>query len=129
VMTSQDGSPIGTLNSFSVGTDGTITGAYSNGQTKTLGQLAMATFKNNDGLINNGGNTYSSSADSGIAVISAPQTLGSGSIQSGALELSNVDLSTQFTNLIIASTGYSASSKVITTSDQLLTDLLNTSQA
>jgi flagellar hook protein FlgE len=128
VMTNQDGSPIGSLNSFSVGSDGTITGAYSNGQTKTLGQVAMATFKNNGGLINNGGNTYSSSSDSGVAVISAPQELGSGSIQSGALELSNVDLSTQFTNLIIASTGYSAASKVITTSDQLLTELLNSSQ-
>jgi flagellar hook protein FlgE len=128
VMTNQDGSPIGTLNSFSVGVDGTVVGSYSNGETKTLGQVAMATFKNNGGLIDNGGNTYSSSADSGVAVISAPKSLGAGSIQSGALELSNVDLSTQFTNLIVASTGYSAASKVITTSNQLLTDLLNSTR-
>jgi flagellar hook protein FlgE len=128
VMTSQDGSPIGSLQSFSVGTDGTIVGSYSNGQTKTLGQVAVATFKNDDGLLDNGGNTYSSSANSGVAVISAPQSLGAGAIRSGSLELSNVDLSTEFTNLIVASTGYSAASKVITTSDQLLTDLLNTTR-
>jgi flagellar hook protein FlgE len=128
VMSQQDGNAIGTLNSFSVGNDGTIVGAYSNGETKTLGQVALATFKNNGGLIDNGGNTYSSSADSGVAEVAAPQTVGAGSIQSGALELSNVDLSKEFTNLIVASTGYSAASKVITTSDQLLTDLLNTTR-
>jgi flagellar hook protein FlgE len=128
VMSSQDGSAIGTLNSFSVGTDGTITGSYSNGLTKTLGQVAVATFKNNEGLTDNGGNTYSSSPDSGVAIVAAPEALGAGSIQSGALELSNVDLSKEFTNLIVASTGYSAASKVISTSDQLLTDLLNTTR-
>jgi len=128
VMTAQDGSGIGTLQSFSVGTDGTITGSYSNGLTKTLGQVALATFKNDDGLIDNGSNTYSASPDSGVAVVSGAQALGAGSIQAGALELSNVDLSKEFTNLIVASTGYSAASKVITTSDQLLTDLLNTTR-
>jgi flagellar hook protein FlgE len=128
VMSSQDGSGIGTLNSFSVGTDGMITGSYSNGLTKTLGQVAVATFKNNQGLTDNGGNTYSASPDSGVAIVAAPEALGAGSVQSGALELSNVDLSKEFTNLIVASTGYSAASKVISTSDQLLTDLLNTTR-
>ncbi len=128
VMSQQDGSGIGSLQTFSVGNDGTIVGSYSNGLTKTLGQVALATFKNNDGLIDNGGNTYSQSANSGVAIVSAPQALGAGAVRSGALELSNVDLSKEFTNLIVASTGYSAASKVITTSDQLLTDLLNTTR-
>ena len=72
VMTQQDGSPIGSLQSFSVGTDGTIVGSYSNGLTKTLGQVALATFTNDNGLVNNGGNTYSAGAASGVSVISAP---------------------------------------------------------
>lgn len=128
VMTQQDGSAIGSLQSFSIGNDGTIVGSYSNGLTRTLGQVALATFKNNEGLIDNGGNTYSQSANSGVAVVSAPQTLGAGGVRSGALELSNVDLSKEFTNLIVASTGYSAASKVITTSDQLLQALLNSTR-
>ncbi len=125
VMTSQDGSPIGTLNNFSIGADGKITGSYSNGLTRTVGQLAIATFGNQQGLDNKGGNEYSASANSGNAVITTPQQLGTGNIRSGALEGSNVDLSQQFVNLIVASTGYSASSKVISTSNQLLTELLN----
>lgn len=126
--THQDGFPIGTLNSYTIGSDGTITGSYSNGLNQTLGQVAIATFRNNAGLSDSGGDLYTATAASGVAVIGTPLQLGAGSIQSGALELSNVDLSTEFTNLIIASTGFSASSKVITTSDQLIQDLLNASR-
>ena len=94
--------------------------------TRSLGQVAVASFGNPDGLDNIGGNVYGPrGANSGTAAISAPQQLGTGAIRSGSLELSNVDLSTQFTNLIIASTGFSASSKVISTSDQLIQELLN----
>ena len=125
VLGSQDGLPPGTLASFSIGTDGTITGSYSNGVKQTIGQVAMASFANPDGLNNLGGNVYTEGANSGVAAISAPGQLGTGQIRSGALELSNVDLSTEFTNLIIASTGFSASSRVISTSDQLIQDLLN----
>src|SRR5205823_2327426 len=125
VMSKQDGSPLGSLESFMVGTDGTITGAFSNGLTRTLGQVAVATFANPEGLEDLGGNLFRTSADSGAATISAPLNLGAGGVRSGALEQSNVDLSKEFINMIIASTGFSASSRVITTSNQLLTELLN----
>src|SRR5262249_12149321 len=126
--TAQDGSPIGTLTSFSVGADGTISGSYSNGQVKTLGALAIAMFKNNSGLVDKGGNQYVAGTNSGVPVITTPLSLGAGSIRSGALEASNVDLSEEFINMIISSTGFSASSRVITTSDQLITDLLNSTR-
>jgi flagellar hook protein FlgE len=124
-MSSQDGIQIGTLTSFSVGGDGTISGSYDNGETRNLGQLAVATFNNPNGLNNHGGNIYATSASSGTPVISSAERLGGGSIQSGALEQSNVDLSTEFTNMIVSSTGFSAASRVISTSNQMLTDLLN----
>jgi flagellar hook protein FlgE len=128
VMTEQDGSSTGTLNGFSIGANGTITGSFSNGLTRTLGQVAMATFNNPEGLVDNGGGMYSAGANSGVAIVTSPMQLGAGSIRSGALELSNVDLSQEFINMIISSTGFSAASRVITTSDQLLTELLNTSR-
>jgi flagellar hook protein FlgE len=124
-MSSQDGIQLGTLSGFSVGADGSIIGSYDNGQTRTLGQLALATFNNPQGLNDQGGNSFTTGADSGVAIITAPETLGSGAIRSESLEGSNVDLSAEFTNLIQASTGFSASSRVISTSDQLITDLLN----
>ena len=127
VVSDQNGMPPGTLSSFSVGTDGTITGAYSNGMTRTLGQVAVASFANPQGLDDIGGNIYASGSNSGVAEISAAQQLEPGAIRSGSLELSNVDLSTEFTNLIIASTGFSASSRVISTGNQLIQDLLNSS--
>ncbi len=124
-LSNQDGMSPGSLASFSIGTDGIITGTYSNGLTRSLGQVAVASFANQNGLNNIGGNLYNQGSNSGTAVITAPQQLGTGSVRSGALELSNVDLSKEFTNLIIASTGFSASSRVISTSDQLIQDLLN----
>jgi flagellar hook protein FlgE len=128
VMTQQDGSQIGTLNSFSIGADGKINGSFSNGLTRTLGQVAIATFANDQGLTDKGSNTYAAGADSGVPIISGPLELGSGSVRSGALEQSNVDLSKEFVNLIISSTGFSASSRVISTSNQLITELLNSSR-
>jgi flagellar hook protein FlgE len=128
VMTRQDGNAIGTLTDFSVGTDGKVTGSFSNGQTRTLGQVAVATFSNQLGLIDDGGNLYKAGVSSGEPVIAAPLTLGSGAIRSGALEQSNVDLSAEFINLITASTGFSAASRVISTSDQLITELLNSAR-
>jgi flagellar hook protein FlgE len=126
VESTQDGFPAGTLNSFSVGTDGVITGAFTNGQTRTLGQVALATFSNNEGLVDEGGNVYQASAGSGNPQIGAAGQFGAGQIRGASLEQSNVDLSTEFTNMIIASTGFSASSKVITTAEQLMQELLNT---
>jgi flagellar hook protein FlgE len=125
VMSSQDGEAIGSLTSFSMGGDGTITGVYSNGLTKTLGQVVLANFNNPQGLINQGQNLYQQGPNSGSPTIGAATMNGTGSITGGALEQSNVDLSHEFTDLILASTGFSASSKVISTADQLITDLLN----
>lgn len=127
-MTDQDGMKIGTLNSFSIGADGRITGSFDNGLTTTLGQVAMATFNNPLGLNDLGGNMYVTGPNSGVPIVASPLQLGAGAIRSGALELSNVDLSEEFINLIIASTGFTASSRVISTSDQLLTELLNTTR-
>ena len=89
---------------------------------------AVATFANNQGLIDRGGNQYISGSNSGVPIVAAPQELGAGQVRSGALEQSNVDLSKEFVNLIISSTGFSAASRVITTSDQLITELLNSSR-
>ncbi|CAN5424456.1 N/A [soil metagenome] len=128
VTTQQDGSPIGTLTSYSIGSDGTVTGAFSNGLTKSLAQVAIALFNNPNGLQDNGGNDYTVGSNSGLPIITSASQLGSGQIRSGSLELSNVDLSKEFINLIIASTGFSASSRVITTSDQLISELLNSAR-
>jgi flagellar hook protein FlgE len=128
LMTRQDGNAMGTLNDYSIGEDGKITGSFTNGQTRTLGQIAVATFTNPSGLTDEGGNMYKTGTNSGEPVVSAPLTLGSGGIRSGALEQSNVDLSEEFINMIVASTGFTAASRVITTSDQLITELLNASR-
>jgi flagellar hook protein FlgE len=128
VMTRQDGSQIGKLTTFSIGADGKVVGSFSNGLARNLGQVAIATFANNQGLIDRGGNQYISGANSGVPIVAAPQELGAGQVRSGALEQSNVDLSKEFVNLIISSTGFSAASRVITTSDQLITELLNSSR-
>jgi flagellar hook protein FlgE len=128
VMTQQDGYQIGELTSFSVTADGQVQGAFSNGLVRTLGQLAVATFSNNGGLVDRGGNQYVAGGNSGVPIISAPLEVGAGAIRSGALEQSNVDLSKEFVNMIISSTGFSAASRVISTSDQLITELLNSTR-
>ncbi len=123
---SQDGSPIGTLEDFSVGADGIITGVFSNGLLRSLGQIPVATFANPEGLEELGGNMYRLTPNSGTPVVVAPTTGGSGRIVGRALELSNVDLAEEFVNLISASTGFSASSRVLSTSDQMIQELLAT---
>lgn len=120
----QDGTELGTLNSFSVGSDGIITGAFTNGLTRTIGQVVLAKFTNPEGLRDVGNNLFGVGPNSGEPVIATAQTLGLGRIVGGALELSNVDLAQEFITLIGASTGYSANSRVITTADQLLQQLL-----
>jgi flagellar hook protein FlgE len=122
--TDGDGAPLGALASYSVGSDGVITGAFTNGLTRTLGQVAVATFANPEGLVDIGSNLFAPGPNSGTPVVGPPLELGAGRVVGGALELSNVDLSQEFINLILASTGYSASSRVITTTDQLMQQLL-----
>lgn len=122
--TYQDGAPIGTLSSFAVGADGTISGAFTNGVVRTLGQVAIATFTNQEGLVEEGGNLFRPGPNSGEPVVTTPGMMGAGQIVGGALELSNVDLGQEFINMILTSTGYSASSRVIRTTDELLQQLL-----
>ncbi|HVZ92880.1 MAG TPA: flagellar hook-basal body complex protein [Phycisphaerales bacterium] len=122
--TFQDGSPLGVLSSFSVGSNGIITGGFDNGLTRTLGQIAFAGFTNPEGLVDTGNNLFTTGPNSGTALIAGPEQFGGGRVIGGALELSNVDLSQEFINMILTTTGYSAASRIITTSDQLIQQLL-----
>lgn len=124
LMAYQDGAPAGTLQAYTVGDDGVITGSFSNGRARTLGQVAIATFANQEGLAEIGSNLYALATNSGVPIVSQPLQLGAGKIVGGSLELSNTELSQEFINLILASTGFSAASRVITTTDQLMQQLL-----
>jgi flagellar hook protein FlgE len=120
----QDGSQIGTLEDFSVGEDGTISGVFSNGLLRNLGRVPVAVFANNNGLEEFGGSLYRPTINSGIATVVSAGQGGSGRVIGRALELSNVELAEEFINLISASTGFSANSRVLTTSDELIQELL-----
>lgn len=119
----QDGVPLGTLANFSVSEDGMITGAFTNGRTRVLGQVAVAAFTNPAGLIDSGNALYFEGPNSGTAIITRAGEFGTGRMVGGALELSNVDLGQEFINMILTTTGYSASSRVITKADELLQQL------
>ncbi|MEM7681082.1 MAG: flagellar hook-basal body complex protein [Planctomycetota bacterium] len=121
---SQDGTQLGTLEDFTTSEDGTISGVFSNGLIRDLGRIPLATFSNPEGLLELGGNSYRPTPNSGDAVIVQAGTGGSGRIIGGALELSNVELSEEFISLINASTGFSANSRIITTAQQLIQELL-----
>ena len=120
----QDGSPIGTLSNFSIGEDGRISGSFTNGLTRTIGLVALAKFSNPEGLVDAGDNLFRTGPNSGTPLVAKPRDFGTGRLVGGALELSNVDLSQEFINMILASTGYSAASRVITTTDELINQLL-----
>jgi len=124
VMSFQDGFATGTLIDYNIGQDGLILGTFSNGLNQQLGQMSLATFANPEGLLARSNNTYFIGPNSGEARITAPLVLGAGGITSGALELSNVDLSREFISLITSSTAFSANSRVVSTSDELLQELL-----
>ncbi|MEV6344495.1 flagellar hook protein FlgE [Actinoplanes sp. NPDC051851] len=111
--------------SYTVSDTGEIIGVYSNGLKKTLGQVAMATFKNVNGLEKVGNSMYRSTNNSGYAQVGEPGSAGMGQVISGALEMSNVDLAQEFTNLVVAQRGFQANSRVITTSDELLQELVS----
>ncbi len=124
VMSFQDGFATGTLIEFNIGDDGLMTGTFSNGLLQSIGQVVLATFANPPGLIARSNNIFFVRPNSGEARITPPLTLGAGRVKSGVLELSNVDLSREFISLITSSMAFSASSRVISTSDQLLQELL-----
>lgn len=121
----QDGYAPGELQSVSVSEDGIISGNYSNGQIINLYQITLASFNNPNGLEKEGGNLYTETIDSGVAYTNAPGNGALGKISANSLEQSNVDLATEFVNLIVYQRGYQANSRVITTTDEMLDELMN----
>ncbi len=124
-VTGSDGRAAGELESFTLAPDGTLIGSFSNGVKEPVARLALAAFTNPGGLEKAGGSTYRVSANSGAPQLGVPGDNGLGSLVGGALEMSNVDLSQEFTNLIVAQRGFQANSRIITTSDQVLDELVN----
>ncbi len=122
---SQDGLPPGNLTTFTVGSTGEVTGLFSNGLNRTLGQISMANFTNPGGLVKEGQSLFVVSANSGTPQVGLPGTEGRGQIAAGYLEMSNVELAQQFTSMITAQRGFQANSRVITTSDEMLQELVN----
>lgn len=122
---SQDGFPPGELQAFSVGQEGIVTGLFTNGLTQSLGQIALAIFPNPGGLERMGSNLWRSTDNSGVAVVGEPRSGGRGLINSGFLEQSNVDIGAEFTDLIVTQRGFQANTKVVTTVDEMLQDLIN----
>lgn len=125
VVDSQDGYAAASLSNFSVGQSGEVTGFFTNGKSLLLGQLGVATFKNAGGLVRNGRNLLSESTNSGTATVGVPGSGDRGTIVGGALEMSNVDVAREFTDMIVTQRGFQANSRIITTSDQLLEELVN----
>ena len=124
-MTDADGSAAGTLSSYTISQSGEIIGVFSSGLKQTLGQIALANFNNVNGLEKVGDSMFRTTVNSGLAQVGTAGTGGLGTMSSGTLEMSNVDLAQEFTNLVIAQRGFQANSRVITTSDELLQDLVN----
>jgi flagellar hook protein FlgE len=123
-LETQNGNAAGTLESYSVGGDGVISGAFSNGLTEPIAQLALANFSNPTGLIDDGNLMYSASANSGQAAVGTAGTGGRGTLLGGALESSNVDLATELTNMIEAQEAYQADTKVVSTTSTVLQSLV-----
>ena len=122
---SQDGYTLGYLHKFKIDSRGTITGIYSNGRNRVIGQLALATFANDRGLEKAGNNTYVETNNSGQANIGESGIAGKGSLLAGALEMSNVDLSEQMTDMIVTQRGFQSNAKTIQTADTLLETVLS----
>ncbi len=121
-----DGYPPGTLVTFSVGADGVLTGVYDNGRQQPLGRVGLAVFSNPAGLSKVGANLFMSTSNSGeFTLASTPGSGGAGTLVPGTLEMSNVDLAKQFTEMIITQRGFQANSRVMTTSDEILQELTN----
>ncbi|MGD0888273.1 MAG: flagellar hook protein FlgE [Acidobacteriaceae bacterium] len=121
----QDGFASGSYKSFSVDSAGVISAGFSNGQTETIGQIAVASVTNEEGLTVEGENNYQTTAASGAASVGAPGAGGRGSIEDDTLEQSNVDISTEFANLIVAQRAFEANSKTVTTFDTVTQETIN----
>jgi flagellar hook protein FlgE len=121
----QDGRTMGYLDNFTIDSSGIITGVFSNGSTRTLAQVAIATFPNQGGLEKAGDSTFRASNNSGMANIGPSGIAGKGKIIAGTLEMSNVDMADQFVDMIVTQRGFQANSRTIQTADQLLQELLS----
>ncbi len=125
VARNQDGNPASTISNINVEKDGTIIGEFAGGYRKVLGQITLATFANMGGLNKIGNSLYRSTGNSGDPQIDAPETVGRGTIVANALEMSNVDLAEEFTDMVITQRGFQANSRTISTSDEILQELVN----
>jgi flagellar hook protein FlgE len=125
VLREQDGYTMGLLERVSIDPTGTITGAFTNGTTLTLAQIVLGDFNNPSGLIRSGDNMYTVSPNSGPAVLGFAGEGSQATITSGALEMSNVDLAQEFTNMITAQRGFQSNARVISTSDEMMQELVN----
>jgi flagellar hook protein FlgE len=123
--TNQNGYVSGTLQNFTIMQDGTVEGQFSNGQTQAIGQLVLASFANNQGLQLVGGTSYHSTLSSGAAVIGTANTGGRGTITGGAVEQSNVNISSEFANLMVVQRAFQADARVVTTFDSVSNSTLN----
>ncbi|HYF73587.1 MAG TPA: flagellar hook-basal body complex protein, partial [Nocardioides sp.] len=117
--------PPSDLASYEIGKDGKLTCTFENGTKRVVAQVALADFNNPMGLAKVGETSFTTTANSGDAEVGVSGEGGLGSLSPGSVEMSNVDLAAEFTNLILAQRGFQASSRVITTSDQVLEDLVN----
>lgn len=124
-FTGQDGAAAGTIVGFSIAQDGTINGTFSNGDMRAVGQVAIASFDNPAGLEKAGSSAFRATPNSGVPTLGAPGDDGFGPLAAGTLEGSNTDLSKEFTNLIMAQRGFQASARIVTTSDEVLSELTN----
>jgi flagellar hook protein FlgE len=125
VVNSQNGYQAGDLVNITVDTLGVVTGFFTNGTSRSLAQIALASFNNPSGLVRAGNNVFGESANSGLGVVGFAGGTNPSSITPGALEGSNVDISQEFTNMIITQRGFQANARVITTADEMLNELVN----
>jgi flagellar hook protein FlgE len=121
---SQDGKGIGSVNSISIGQDGRVSALLTNGQTSVIGSIALANFSNPEGLLRLGKNELGVSVASGDAIYGKPSTGTFGSIKAGTVELSTVDIASEFVRIITLQRGFQASTRIITTINQLLNDVI-----
>jgi flagellar hook protein FlgE len=124
-VTAQNGSAAGSLQAMSVSQEGVLVGSYSNGRNRAIAQFSLSIFANPEGLEKVGESNFRASVNSGVAQLNTAGLGGRGLISSGTLEMSNVDLASEFTNLIVAQRGFQANSRVVTASDELLSDIVN----
>ena len=122
-VSGQNGAAVGKLESYTLGSDGSLIGSFSNGIKQVLAKIALAKFTNPAGLEKAGGSSYVATGNSGGVQLGAAGDPGIGTLTGGSLEMSNVDLSQEFTNLIVAQRGFQANARIITTSDEVLQEL------